>query len=190
MGRAARAWAPDWEEVVRRPRGAAPCGRDTLFRGNANVEAVALVLSCLGVQDAALGARPLLPFMGAIFLLVLAFGRSLSLCRHGLDRYLEEDGLPAHTSPWSRETSVGRRLSLVVTLGAFLYLPASIPRPVVHPVAVLVVPVLARARTTPPPQPDAAAGQQQEQQGGGIDQPDARLTEYPAAVQVEQDTFQ
>ncbi len=86
-----------------------------------------LLMACFGPQGIIETSKPLLPFLGAAFLLMLGFGRLLPV----FARLLRGEGGDGQAGasfrvPWSEATTTGRRLATLTNLVAYLYIPAAL----------------------------------------------------------------
>lgn len=91
------------------------------------MQALAIALSCLGDPGAGGGDPQLLPFLAAVFLVLLGVGRIAGFCRHHLRRYLSHDeDAVALADLWPADSADGRSLILLTLAVSVLYVAASI----------------------------------------------------------------
>jgi len=94
--------------------------------GCALLQAVAIITTCLNQVDLIESARPLLPFLGAAFFLLLGLGRLVSLLRRFLGDGPGADRGNALDAPNSEDFPNRRRFTAVINILAFLYVPAAL----------------------------------------------------------------
>ena len=84
-------------------------------------------MACIEQQVLIASSKPLIPFLGAAFLLMLGFGRLLPalwlLIRGRTD---EAHGDPAVRVPWTLTTTIAKYLAALTNIIAYLYVPAAL----------------------------------------------------------------
>jgi len=90
------------------------------------LEAAEFLQACLGQQDIIDASKPLLPFLGAAFLLLLGLGRLSNVARLLFGGELDHDSQLDPDTAIAEQTPAAQRFSLVATALAFFYVPAAL----------------------------------------------------------------